>query len=248
MRPSALPGLRRRDIFPNFFPHPTLDLAAVYYLPTPFTSLIHAPQTPVLNSPRSHPSHLYLGQICPPHITMVSKKAAAKAAKPAPSSTSKLSTAASPNAALAASAFSPASFRLSLFASVVLGLDAYRLRIHDTNTGRLRSEHVFEAGVRVNSVSWVALASAQDRKSSKKRRRKADGGDVEEKNAAVAVTTNKGSVILYSATEGTVAGVLEGAHVGEVVAFEAEKGGNAWSVGVDGKLVEWDLVKKVALR
>ncbi|TGZ79670.1 NUC189-domain-containing protein [Ascodesmis nigricans] len=175
---------------------------------------------------------------------MVAKKAVSKPAKAAPSNT-KLTTAPSQTAALTASAFSPPSFHLSLFASVVLGLDAYRLRIHDTNTGRLKSEHVFEAGVRVNSVSWVALP-AQDRKSSKKRRRKEEEEEV--KNAVVAVTTNKGTVVLYGAAEGAVEGVLEGSHVGEVVAFIADKEGRGWSAGVDGKLVEWDLAKKTALR
>lgn len=46
-------------------------------------------------------------------------------------------------------------------------------------------------------------------------------------------------------------GVLEGGHIGEVKQFvfsgEAEEG-KGWSCGSDGKLVEWDLRRKITLR
>lgn len=178
---------------------------------------------------------------------MVTKKTSTK-----PKST-KLPTTASSTASLVASSFSPASSRLNLFASVVLGLDAYRLRIHDTNTGRLTAEHVFESGVKVNALSWGTLPGAQDkeRKASKKRRRK-DGEDEElkerTKSAVVAAATNKGQVVLFSPAEGAIVGTLEGAHVGEVVDVRCGEVGKAWSVGVDAKCVEWDLAKKSAVK
>lgn len=166
---------------------------------------------------------------------------------------SKLSTAAAPSAALTASAFSPPDPRLSLFASVVRGLDAYRLRIHDTNTGRLRCEHTFEKGVSINSLSWGSLSS-KDKKSTKKKRKRLSNGagasaEEDAKNAVVAAATNRGTVILFSPNEGAVVGILEGEHVSGIQFFVfSEEEGRGWSCGQDGKLVEWDTSRKISLR
>jgi U3 small nucleolar RNA-associated protein 5 len=184
---------------------------------------------------------------------MVSKKSAAPKAKPQAGShlSSKLATAVSSSAAISVSAFSPPAQRLNLYASVVLGLDAYRLRIHDTNTGRLRCEHSFEKGLQINSLSWGALPP-KDKKSAKKKRKRLSNGTSEEedaKNAVVAAATNKGTVILFSPSEGAVVGVLEGEHVAGVRFFVfSEEEGRGWSCGQDAKLVEWDIARKISLR
>jgi len=184
---------------------------------------------------------------------MVSKKSAPKSKQVQTVShlPSKLSTAAAPPAALTASAFSPPELRLSLFASVVRGLDAYRLRIHDTNTSRLRYEHTFEKGVSVNSLSWGSLPPKDTKGAKKKRKRLLNGaGDSAEDNTTVvAAATNRGTVILFSPSEGTVVGVLEGEHVSDVrfFAFSADEG-RGWSCGQDGKLVEWDTARRISLR
>jgi len=181
---------------------------------------------------------------------MVSKKAATPKSKAQTASrlSSKLSTSSS---ALTVSAFSPPALRLSLFASVVHGLDAYHLRIHDTNTGRLRCEHIFEKGVSINSLSWGSLPS-KDKKSAKKKRKRLSNGTAatedETKNAVVAAATNRGTVILFSPSEGAVVGVLEGEHIAAVKYFIfSEEGGRGWSCGVDAKLVEWDIGRKLSL-
>lgn len=164
----------------------------------------------------------------------------------------KLATASS--SALLTSAFSPSYLRISLFASTILGLDAQRLRIHDTATARLRCEHTFDKGVWVNSLSWGSLPTSDDRTGAKKKRKRiaaTNGDDASGLAAVIAIATNTSSILLFSPSEGTVVGALEGGHIGEVRQFvfsgEAEEG-KGWSCGNDGKLVEWDLRRKITLR
>jgi U3 small nucleolar RNA-associated protein 5 len=180
---------------------------------------------------------------------MVSKKKSARKSNPS----SKLSTLASSSTALTASAFSPPSLRLSLFASVVLGLDAYRLRIHDINTSRLRCEHVFEKGVSANYLAWGSMPS-KDKKSAKKKRKRMTSGesaaDEVSKNTVVAAATNRGTVVLFSPIENGVVGLLEGEHVGPVkcFVFSEEEQGRGWSCDTNGKFVYWDIERKASLR
>lgn len=155
---------------------------------------------------------------------------------------------------LLTSAFSPANLHLSLFASTILGLDAHRLRIHDTTTGRLRCEYTFEKGLSVNSLAWSSLSSSDDRKGAKKKRKRVsatNGEDITGLTSIVAAASSKGSILLFSPSEGMVIGILEGGHIGEVRQFifsgEAEEG-KGWSCGVDGKLVEWDVRRKITMR
>ncbi|KAI5795686.1 Dip2/Utp12 family-domain-containing protein [Geopyxis carbonaria] len=171
---------------------------------------------------------------------MVAKKAAPK---------TNTTTTAPSAAVLSVSAFSPPALRQALFASVVLGLDAYRIRLHDVNTGRLRSEVVLDKGVGVNALAWGAAGGAErEKKSAKKKRKRVENGDTNAvEDVVVLAATNRGTVLVLSASEGVVTGVLEGAHVGDVkdVAFDAD--GKAWSCGVDGKLVCWDVAKKTVI-
>jgi U3 small nucleolar RNA-associated protein 5 len=155
------------------------------------------------------------------------------------------------SAALKVSAFSPPALRLSLFASVVHGLDACRLRVHDIATSSLRCEHVFEKGVSVNSLSWGSLPPKDKKGARKKRKRAPNGaaaGDEDVKSAVVAAATNRGTVILFSPSEGAVVGVLEGEHIGAVRFFMFAEEGRGWSCGVDKKLVGWDIEQKFSLR
>ena len=181
---------------------------------------------------------------------MVSKRPA-KAPKPHHSAhlSSRVSTASS---SILLSSFSPSHLRLSLFASTVLGLDAQRLRIHDTTTGRLRCEYVFDKGAVCNSIAWSTLPAVDlgdDGKTKKKRKRTStinggSGGVV-----VLALGMNNGNILLYSPTEGSLVGALDGAHTGEVTSFKfSDSPGRGWSCGTDGKLVEWDLRQKTPLR
>lgn len=143
---------------------------------------------------------------------------------------------------------------MSLFASTILGLDAHRLRIHDTTTGRLRCEYTLEKGVSVNSLAWGSIPAPDDRKGAKKKRKRisaTNGEDAAGSTAIVAIATSKGSILLFSPSEGALIGALEGGHIGEVQQFvfsgESEES-KGWSCGIDGKLVEWDLRRKITLR
>lgn len=185
---------------------------------------------------------------------MVNKKPT-KAPKPHHSAhlASKISTTSS---SILLSSFSPSHLRLSLFASTVLGLDAQRLRIHDTVTGRLRNEYVLEKGAVCNSIAWSTIPADDqegDGKGKKKKRKRlstANGDGAENEGVVVlALGMNKGNILLYSPTEGALIGSLNGGHTGEVTSFKfSEKPGRGWSCGTDGKLVEWDLKRKATLR
>ena len=155
------------------------------------------------------------------------------------------------------SSFSPSYLRLSLFASTILGLDSQQLRVHDTLTGKLRCEYAFDKGAACNSLAWGTLSTeghdgGGKSKKQKKRKRPSstDGGDIESDSIAIlALGMNKGSILLYSPTEGALMGSLDGGHIGEVTCFKfARKSSKGWSCGTDGKLVEWDLKRKTPLR
>ncbi|KAI5791743.1 WD40-repeat-containing domain protein [Peziza echinospora] len=156
------------------------------------------------------------------------------------------------------SSFSPSNLGQSLFASTILGLDAQRLRIHDTTTGRLRCEYVFEKGSSCNSLAWGSTPAesedAADKKNKKKKRKRLSDSTGEatqaESTIVLALGMNKGTILLFSSTEGKIVGSLEGAHAGEVTAFQFSETDNnkGWSCGTDGKLVEWDLRQRLAIR
>ena len=91
-----------------------------------------------------------------------------------------------------------------------------------------------------------------DKKSKKKRKRANEAGAEESETSVVlALGLSKGSVLLYSPAEAAVVGSLDGGHVGEVTDFrfvDGGKGSRGWSCGTDGKVVEWDLNSKAAIR
>jgi hypothetical protein len=156
---------------------------------------------------------------------------------------------------LLTSAFSPSRFRLSLFASTILGLDAHRLRIHDFSTNKLCCETTLGNGIAINSLTWGTispLVEEEEKKNRKKRKRNKGEGVSEAPTVIIAATTNVSSVLLYSPTEGRTLAALEGGHLGEVKQFVFSdgkaQGKRGWSAGADGKLIEWDLRRKVAIR
>ncbi|KAF3933388.1 hypothetical protein ABW19_dt0206196 [Dactylella cylindrospora] len=156
------------------------------------------------------------------------------------------------------SAFSPSWSKLSLFSSVIRGLDAQRLRCHDTSNGRLQCEHIFDKNIDVNSISWGSLAEADKDRKKKKRKRASDATATVEDEAeqqddsqmVVAVTSNTGKIFLYSPIQGEMVRILDGGHSGPVTDFQFAESGKtlrAWSCG-GNKLVEWDLKKGAYIR
>ncbi|KAI1912648.1 Small subunit (SSU) processome component [Ophidiomyces ophidiicola] len=149
------------------------------------------------------------------------------------------------------SAFSPSEYQLALFASVIQGLDAHHLRIHDINTGRLRCDHAVNPKESMTSLDWGYFGDLHDdRDQHLKKKRKRNSGvngivDVSEtSDAVVAFGTSSSEIRMFSPAEGKVVGVLTGGHERGIRDFRftvqkpAEEG---WSIGGDGKLIQWNL-------
>ncbi|KAF3911547.1 hypothetical protein ABW20_dc0109624 [Dactylellina cionopaga] len=156
------------------------------------------------------------------------------------------------------SAFAPSWSKLALFSSVLRGLEGQRLRCHDTTTGRLQCEYIFDKNIEVNSISWGSLTASEKDRKKKKRKRASDADtavedDDEQHDGAevvIATTSNIGKIFLYSPVQAEMVNTLEGGHVGPVTDFqfaESGKGVRAWSCG-GNKLVEWDVRKGVSIR
>ncbi|KAK6360392.1 Small subunit (SSU) processome component [Orbilia blumenaviensis] len=190
---------------------------------------------------------------------MAGKSKKQKLAAPSTKRTLAQSTSVSTASPILKSAFSPSWSKLSLFSSVLRGLDAHRLRCHDIGSGRLQCEHIFEKSVEINSLSWGSLTEGDsDRK--KKKRKRASGADAlvnddedVQQNAGevvVAATGSNGKVYLYSPVQAEIIKTLDGGHVGPVTDFQfigSGKGVRAWSCG-GNKLVEWDVKKGSSIR
>ncbi|KAM5441967.1 Small subunit (SSU) processome component [Microsporum ferrugineum] len=157
------------------------------------------------------------------------------------------------------SAFSPSEFQLALFASVIQGLDAHHIRIHNTSSGRLQCEHAVNPKESVTSLDWgyygEALRGDQPMKKRRKRHSGVNGaaaGTGDDAGAiVVAFGTNTSEIRMYCPAEDKVTGVLAGGHEKGIRDFKftpkkpAQEG---WSIGGDGKLVQWNLRKGNVIR
>ncbi|EFR03898.1 U3 small nucleolar RNA-associated protein 5 [Nannizzia gypsea CBS 118893] len=174
------------------------------------------------------------------------------------SSTAALSTASATvtvkKSSIIRSAFSPSEFQLALFASVIQGLDAHHVRIHSTSSGRLQCEHAVNPKESVTSLDWgyYGEASRGDQPMKKRRKRHsgvngmvAGAGD-DAGAIVIAFGTSTSEIRMYCPAEDKVTGVLAGGHEKGVRDFKftpkkpAQEG---WSIGGDGKLVQWNLRK-----
>lgn len=67
----------------------------------------------------------------------------------------------------------------------------------------------------------------------------------------LAVGTSDSEIIIYSVTRAKIVKVLKGAHTQGIKDFKFIDGGRTqegWSVGGDGKLIQWDLQKGTIVR
>ncbi|KAI9839565.1 MAG: hypothetical protein M1819_002191 [Sarea resinae] len=153
------------------------------------------------------------------------------------------------------SAFSPSIYQLSLFASVIQGLESQHLRIHDTVTGRLRCEHASAPNSTINSLDWGyygGKGSDWDHQLLKKKRKRgseADGSTIG--GIVVAFGTNNNEIVFFSPVEGKVVGKLQGVHSQGIRDFKfTNRAATAegWSLGGEGKLAQWDLRKGTTIR
>ena len=157
------------------------------------------------------------------------------------------------------SSFAPSVFQLSLFASVIRGFDSQHLRIHDTATGRLRCEHALSSKADITCLDWGFHSHGQQDKhhqqSKKKRKRNEITNGVQSNggpdNVLVAFGTSDSDVHLYAPLEARIVGRLQVGHQKGIYDFKFAKHGpqaEGWSLGGDGRLIQWDLEKKSIVR
>ena len=155
------------------------------------------------------------------------------------------------------SLFSPSQYQLSLFASIIQGLEGQHLRIHDTTTGRLRCEHAITSRATINCLDWgyygENLSDRRHPESGKKRKRhaQANSSGPDQKNVVLAFGTSDSEVMMFSPSESKLVGTLKGEHTQGVRDFKFADAGaqrQGWSIGGDGKLVLWDLRNGQSLR
>ena len=155
------------------------------------------------------------------------------------------------------SLFSPPQYQLSLFASVIQGLDGQHLRIHEVNTGRLRCDHAIASKATINSLDWGHFgenhSDRRHQESNKKRKRhtQPNGSEPEHTNIVLAFGTSDSEILMVSPHESNIVGTLRGAHTQGIKDFkfaEASTRHQGWSIGGDNKLVQWDLQNGQSLR
>jgi U3 small nucleolar RNA-associated protein 5 len=160
------------------------------------------------------------------------------------------STTSSQRSSVLKSAFAPSQFQLHLFASVIQSFDAQHLRIHDTNTGRLRCQHEVKPGSKISCLDWGYYGAAYraERQSSSKKKRKRDQDNHE--GAVVAYGTSTSEICIFSPTEGKIVGMLRGAYERGVTDFRFSRAdyNDGWSLGDGAKLVQWDLSENQPIR
>ncbi len=70
-------------------------------------------------------------------------------------------------------------------------------------------------------------------------------------DVVLAFGTSDSEINLFSTTSAKIVGVLKGAHTKGIRDFKFTDGGRSqegWSVGGDGKLVQWNLLKGTSIR
>lgn len=159
-------------------------------------------------------------------------------------------TASSQKSSVLRSAFAPSNFQLHLFASVIQNFDSHLLRIHDTDNGRLRCQHETRHAEEITCLDWgyYGLAFREQRQSASKKKRKREQDNLT--GAVIAYGTSNSEIHMFSPSEGKIVGTLSGVHEKGIKDFKFSPTDylEAWSIGGDGKLVQWDLSTNQAKR
>ena len=154
------------------------------------------------------------------------------------------------------SSFAPSYLQLSLFASVIQSLDSHQLRVHDTVSGCVKAEHSL-LRTRINCISWgryrssLRDAEAQPAKRKKKLHGDRNGEDRGQGVAVIAVGTNNERIDLFSPLDSKVVSVLSPAHphgTRDIKFKDGDAAYEAWSLGADGTLIQWDLTNSQRVR
>ena len=154
-------------------------------------------------------------------------------------------------------AFPPSHYELHWFASVIQVFDSQHLRIHDSATGRLCCDHAITSGATITCLDWGSFGKGQSGKEVPSKKRKRDtvvnGLEREKKTDVVlAYGTSDSEIKFYSPAKAGIVGALEGVHTQGIKVFRFSSGqgkpAQGWSVGGDGKLVQWDIQKGSPIR
>lgn len=191
---------------------------------------------------------------------MVSKKHA-KATASKISSTADLAASSNTQVAkkssLLLSAFSPSRYELHWFASVIQVFDSQHLRIHDSATGRLCCDHAITSKAAITCLHWGSLGKGPSGKEVPSKKRKRDSlvnglGREKGTDVVLAYGTSDSEIKFYSPAKAAIVGALEGVHTQGIKVFRFSsrdgKPAQGWSVGGDGKLVQWDIQKGTTIR
>ncbi|KAI8035678.1 hypothetical protein M5D96_011428 [Drosophila gunungcola] len=114
------------------------------------------------------------------------------------------------------------------------------LRIWDTETNTLKQE--FTPNLQVSgpctALTWISVASPRPKKS----RKSLPTQDAAGEQLQIALGTLKGSVVIYSLSEGKIARTLSGdSHDGAITSIAYDNAGHLYTVGVDCRAVVWSL-------
>ena len=155
------------------------------------------------------------------------------------------------------SSFSSPHFQPSLFASVIQGLDSQHLRIHDTNTGRIRCDYALESRTSITCLSWGEHDGEYEnrQRAIKKRKRdsEANGSTAGEwsTDSVVAFGTTDSDIYLYSPAAAKVVCTLKNGHTLGIRDFQFisdGEHGDGWSIGGDARAVQWHVKTGQRLR
>lgn len=155
------------------------------------------------------------------------------------------------------SVFSPSQYELRWFASVIQVFDSQHLRIHDTATGRLCCDHAITSKATITCLHWGSYGKTQSGREVSSKKRKRDSlvnGLGQEKGADVVLAygTSDSEIKFYSPAKAAIVASLDGIHTQGIKVFRFSSGegkpAQGWSVGGDGKLVQWDIWKGTSIR
>lgn len=190
--------------------------------------------------------HLFDLKFATDDIDMGKKKPAVAAKASSTTATTSKAIGSSDSSSLLRSAFAPTSFQLHLFASVIQSFESQQLRIHDTTNGRLRQQYAVSAREEITCLTWGRYGGRDAKSPNKKKRKRAQDSA---EDAVVAYGTNYAEICMFSPAQGQVISTLKNGHEGKVLDFQFDPNlPEAWSLGDDHKLVQWNLKDETIIR
>lgn len=129
------------------------------------------------------------------------------------------------------------------YASAVPSLDLNKVQVHSTsNEGKLEGEITLDKGITVTSLSWAIFNSSSSKQQQRKKRKRssvAGQGKILE-DLVVAIGTNKGSILLYSPSQGAIVHKITDIHSVPVTSLESI-GSVLWSCDYSSVISSYDL-------